>query len=175
MVSFPSRQRFAVTSLTLFRLLVVTLLLSLTAGCGLFDVEDVLSESPQTWALTNNVGQVATVVVSPFTNSGTFGETANSTGWWLDFPMQPPCSFRLTVGGNITKASPGDHWTFVTLGGSGCGHQALGTGEGTANGNFPNANLVTNGTLLVNFQGPGVDAGIIGPTVPGTWTAVRIN
>ena len=141
------------------------LFVALTAGCDIFNVVD---QSPQTWTLLNSAGQMATVVVSPFTNSGTFGETSNSAGWWVDITQD--CSIRLTVGGNITKTSSGDHWTFVSLGGAGCGHQSLGTAEGTANGNFPNANQVANGTLSISTEGPGGDA-----TGTGTWNAVRIN
>ena len=141
------------------------LLVALTGGC---DILDVIDESPQTWTLLNSAGQVATVVVSPFTNSGTFGETSNSTGWWVNITQD--CSIRLTVGGNITKASSGDHWTFVSLGGAGCGHQSLGTAEGTASGHFPEANQVLNGTLSISTEGPGGNA-----TGTGTWTAVRIS
>ena len=148
-----------------FRLRVVTLLPLLAAGGG---VTGVANQSPQTWTLSNNAGQVATVVVSPFTNSGTFTETPNSAGWWVN--ITPTCSIRLIVGGNITKASPGDHWTFVTFGGAGCGHQSLGTAEGTANGKFPDSDQVLNGTLRISTEGPGGDV-----TGTGTWTAVRIS
>ena len=80
----------------LLRLVLATPFLLLTAGCDIFDVVD---ESPQSWALTNNAKQVATVVVSPFANSGTFGETADSPGWFVDVGG---CQFPLNVGGNIT-------------------------------------------------------------------------
>ena len=146
-------------------LLAATSLVLLAASCDLFEVVD---ESPQTWTLLNSAGQTATVVVSPFTNSGTFGETSNSAGWWVD--ITPTCSIRLTVGGNITRSSPGDRWTFVSFGGAGCSHQSLGTAEGTANGNFPNANQVLNGTLFIRTQGPGGDA-----SGTGWWTAQRIS
>lgn len=170
MVRFPSRRRFAVTSLTLFRVLAVTLLLPLANGCGAADVEDAFGALPQTWVLTSGA-QVATVVVSPFTNSGTFGETADSDGWSVGFGN---CSVRLTVGGNVAKASPGDHWTFVTLGGGGCDHSILGTAEGTANGNFPDATQV-NGTLSLSYQGPCVSSGSCNATNTANWTGVRIN
>ena len=145
--------------------LLIAIPLSLVAfACGVFDVEEE-AQSPQTWDLTNNAGQVATVYVSPFEYSGTFGEVEGSAGWWVDVGG---CSFRLQVGGNITTSSPGDHWTFVGLAGSGCNAQALGSGEGYANGNFPNATQVTNGTITMSIQTPmGTN------NTSGTWTAQK--
>ena len=140
------------------------LLVALTGGC---DILDVIDESPQTWTLLNSAGQLATVVVSPFTNSGTFGEVSDSPGWFVDVGG---CEFRLNVGGNITHTGQGDHWTFVGLTGSGCGAQVLGTGEGFANGSFPDANQLQGGTLSLTQTDPLGTA-----TRNGTWTAVRIN
>ena len=148
----------------LFKLVVATPFLLLAAGCDIFNVVPSL---PQTWILTNNAAQVAEVVVSPFTNSGTFGETADSPGWFVDVGG---CQFPLNVGGNITHTGQGDHWTFVGLTGSGCGAQVLGMGEGYANGDFPNSNQLLNGTLSLIQTDPFGTA-----TRNGTWTAVRIN
>jgi hypothetical protein len=139
------------------------LVIAVAGGCNIVAVAD----SPQIWSLQNNAGQVATVVVSPFTNSGTFTETDDSAGWLVDVGG---CEFRLNVGGNITHTGQGDHWTFVSFGGSGCNAQALGTAEGYANGDFPNADRVPDGTLSLTQQDP------IGTmTRNGTWTAVRIS
>ena len=80
------------------------------------------------------------------------------------------CTLQPEVGGNITHTGQGDHWTFVGLTGSGCGAQVLGMGEGYANGDFPNANQLQNGTLSLTQTDP------FGTTTrDGTWTAVRIN
>ena len=132
---------------------------------GVFDLNPPV-QSPQIWDLTNNAGQVATVVVSPFTYSGTFGETESSAGWWMNIPGCAP--IRLQVGGNITRSSPGDHWTFVGLTGSGCNTQALGSGEGYANGNFPDATQVLNGTITMSIQRRGETN-----NANGTWTGQK--
>lgn len=126
-----------------------------------------VSAAPQVWRLTNNAGQVATVNVLPFTNSGTFVESGDSEGWWVEMGS---CRFRLYVGGNIAHTSQGDHWTFVGFEGFGCSAQALGSGEGYANGNFPNATKVTNGTLSLTQSDP-----IMTATRSGTWSAERVK
>ena len=146
--------------------LLIAIPLSLVAfAYGVFDLNG-QAQSPQIWDLTNNAGQVATVVVSPFTYSGTFGETESSAGWWINMPGCAP--IRLQVGGNITHTTPGDHWTFVGLTGSGCNTQALGSGEGYANGNFPDATQVLNGTIKLSIQTPrGTN------DTNGTWTGQK--
>ncbi len=138
--------------------------LFLAASCEIFDPTDPAT-ALQTWDLTNDAGQVATVVVSPFTNSGTFGETGDSDGWWVNIGGCDP--IRLPVGGNIVHAGPGDRWSFVGLSGSGCGVQIMGTGEGYANGAFPDATSIDNGTLSTVLQGPIPTSGT------GSWTARR--
>jgi hypothetical protein len=147
-------------------ILLIALPLSLGASThDLFDVNDPAT-SPQSWDLTNSAGQVASVVVSPFTNSGTFGEVEGSAGWWISMPGCAP--YRLQVGGNIVHAGQADRWSFVGLTGAGCNSQTLGSGEGYANGNFPGATQVTNGTLTLTTQTPGGSN-----TASATWTAQR--
>jgi hypothetical protein len=122
----------------------------------------------QVWHLTNDMGQTATVMVQPFTNSGSFTETSSSTGWWvLDGQGNPVC--RLKVGGNIFHEGGGDRWVFVNYGGQGGGYQVLGTAEGVANGNFPYATRVS-GTCSGTVHSP------MG-TVSGqdTWTGERVS
>ena len=118
--------------------------------------------SAQVWNLTNDDGQVATVIVQPFTYSGTFSETADSAGWWL-LDSSGANAFRFNVGGNIAHSSSGDSWTFVNFGGSGGGYQSMGTAEGTANGNFPYATYVS-GTYSLTTTSP---LGTVSGT--GTW------
>ncbi len=79
-----------------------------------------------------------------------------------------PC-FRMNVGGNIVHDSPGDRWSFVNMGGSGCGFQMMSTASsGTANGNFPEADYISNGEVTFSVQSPmGTHA------ASATWTAVR--
>ena len=108
------------------------------------------SEAAQTWELTNETGDIAIVAVTPFTNSGTFSETDDSPGW---FVRMPGLSYRLHVGGNIVHTNGGDRWSFVGLTGGAGNAQTLGQGEGTANGQFPNATAVS-GTLTLTTQTP---------------------
>ena len=108
------------------------------------------SEAAQTWELTNETGDIAIVAVTPFTNSGTFSETDDSPGW---FVRMPGLTYRLHVGGNIVHTSGGDRWSFVGLTGGAGNAQTLGQGEGTANGQFPNATAVS-GTLTLTTQTP---------------------
>ena len=100
------------------------------------------SASAQVWDLTNDAGQVATVVVQPFTYSGSFSETSGSAGWWILDNQGNPMD-RFNIGGNVAHDSPGDSWTFVNFATSGGGYQCMGTAEGTANGNFPYATSVS--------------------------------
>jgi len=112
----------------------------------------------QTWILNFGEGpcsqgqETATVVVEPFTYSGTFSETSNSPGLWVWDPSCG-CKYRLLfISASIAHNSPGDSWSF-TLGGAGCGMQSQGNGSGTANGNFPNATFV-NGNATTTTQSP---------------------
>ncbi len=118
--------------------------------------------SAQIWNLTNDDGQTATVIVQPFTYSGTFSETADSAGWWL-LDSSGAQAFRFNIGGNIAHSSSGDVWTFVNFGGSGGGYQSLGTAEGTANGNFPYATYVSGTYTLTTTSPLGTVSG------SGTW------
>ena len=112
----------------------------------------------QTWILNfgdgpcNQGQETATVVVEPFTNSGTFSETSSSPGLWVWDPSCG-CKYRLLfISASVAHNSPGDSWSF-TLGGAGCGMQSQGSGSGTANGNFPNATFV-NGSATTTTQSP---------------------
>ena len=107
----------------------------------------------QTWLLTNDAGQVATVVVTPFTNSGTFSETSGSAGWWIDYTNVGGTRVRIPVSGTISHTSPGDHWYFTVTVMSGS-VRLLGTGEGYSNGNYPNASGAS-GTLKGTLTDPG--------------------
>lgn len=123
----------------------------------------------QVWELTEaERHQVARVIVSPYTYSGTFSETSDSPGWWIFDTVGNPL-YKLPVGGNIVHSSQGDIWQFVNFGNAGGGYQTLGRGEGTANGNFPNANAVS-GTITFTTQSR------LG-TVTGTvkWSGKRVK
>jgi hypothetical protein len=111
-----------------------------------------MANSAQVWDLTNDAGQVARVIVQPFTYSGTFSETSGSAGWWC-LDTVGGHAFRFNIGGNIVHDSPGDRWDFVNLGGSGSGYSGLGTASGTANGNFPYATYVS-GTYSITYNSP---------------------
>jgi len=122
----------------------------------------------QVWELKTPMGDVARVVVSPFTNSGTFTETSDSPGWWMYDPSGNK-SYRLHVGGNVSHAGGYDRWTFVGLSGSGGGWQTLGRGEGTTDRPFPGANVVS-GTLTLTTQTP------MGTNSPsGAWSGKRVS
>jgi len=121
--------------------------------------------SPQVWDLTNDAGQVATVTVTPFAASGTFSETSDSAGWFVNIPGVQP--INLPLSGTIVHDSQGDRWSFTLTVMQGS-VSILGQGEGTANGNFPNANAIT-GTLSAVIKTP-MDTG---QQVTGRWVGVR--
>jgi hypothetical protein len=124
--------------------------------------------SAQVWNLTNDDGQTATVIVEPFTYSGTFSETSSSAGWWM-IDNTGAQAFRFNIGGNIAHSSQGDEWTFVNFGGSGGGYQSIGTASGTANGNFPYATEVSGTYTLTTTSGFGTASG------SGTWSGVLVS
>ena len=151
--------------------LVLALLFLVVSSC--FEEEQNGEENPsaQTWTLTFTAGtivQVVKVTVTPFTNSGTFFETSDSQGLWIYDVDGTPC-YRLNVGGNIVHDSPGDRWSFVAMSGGGCGMQTLGSNSsGTANGNFPDADYISNGVVTLTTQSPlGTVSGVV------NWIGVR--
>lgn len=113
----------------------------------------------QVWELSFQDGgstphfQQIEVVVTSFTYSGTFSETADSPGLWMYDANGSEC-YRLHVGGNIFRATPGDHWSFVGMTGQGCGMSTYESGSsGSANGNFPYATGVS-GQLILTSESP---------------------
>ncbi|MGA2386548.1 MAG: hypothetical protein ABSG33_08445 [Candidatus Bathyarchaeia archaeon] len=154
-------------------LVVCVVLLSASLVTPLFaqvtsETSDSTSVGAQIWNLTNDDGQVATVIVEPFTNSGSFSETSSSSGWWM-LDNVGNHAFRFNVGGNIFHASGGDNWDFVNFGGSGNGYQSMGTATGTANGNFPYATSVSGTYTLTTNSGYGTASG------SGTWSGVLVS
>lgn len=126
--------------------------------------------SAQTCELTFKVGtnvQVVEVYVTPFTYSGTFGETSDSLGFWVHDGCLT--CFRMNVGGNIVHDSPADSWSFDSMGGAGCGFQMLATNSsGTANGNFPDADYIGNEVVSFMVQSPQGSH-----VANATWTGVK--
>lgn len=126
------------------------------SGCG----GPAPTPGAQVWDLRNDVGDVATVIVQPFTNSGTFGETSDSPGWFIRIPGLNP--IRLHVGGNIVHDSGGDRWVFVGFTAPNTGGAKVmfqGRGEGRANGQFPNATRVTGTTTATIITPMGTTTG----------------
>lgn len=131
--------------------------------------------SPQTWIITfHDEGLVGRdvdvkVVVSPFTNSGTFSETSDSEGLWM-YDAQGQKCYRLPVGGNIVHDGAGDRWSFMGMSGSGCGMSTMaGQSSGTANGHFPDASQITNGYVNIYTSTPmGSGGGSL------SWSAVKL-
>jgi hypothetical protein len=133
------------------------------------------NESNQTWELTfqdsgsASHNQTVKVNVTPFTNSGTFSETSDSPGLWMYDASGKKC-YRLPVGGNIVSDASGDRWSFVAMTGSGCGMTTLcSSSSGTANGNFPDANYISNGVMVLKTTSP---LGTFSGTVH--WTGTRL-
>lgn len=130
-------------------------------------------EPAQSWLLTNDYGDVAKVLVQPFTYSGTFSETSDSTGWWL-YDSGGNAVARIPMNGTIVHDNPYDRWSF-TVTASGGGMTLTGQGEGTANGTmFPSleggstAATGVNGTLTGTVTSPMGDQ-----PVSGVWTGVK--
>jgi hypothetical protein len=152
--------------------LMLLTIFAVTSACNKDD-ENPFDNNPQIWELTFTSGtivQVVEVVVSPFTNSGTFGETDDSLGLWM-FDAGGMMCYRLNVGGNIVHDSPGDRWSFVAMSGSGCGMQTLGgNSSGTANNNFPCADFIDDGVVTLTTQTPNGTVSAV-----ATWMGQRIE
>ncbi len=83
--------------------IILTLLIVfvVVSACNINDPNPFI-DLPQTWDLTFNYDQPANsqtveVIVTPFTNSGTFGETDDSQGLWVYDAAGGIC-YRLPVG-----------------------------------------------------------------------------
>jgi hypothetical protein len=123
----------------------------------------------QIWELTEQqTGQIVWVTIKPFTYSGDFIETSDSPGWWI-YGTQGEKLFKLAVNGNIVRDNPNDRWDFVNFGGAGGGYQALGTGQGSMVGHYPDANDASGTAEFTIQSGFGQDHQDI------TWTARRIK
>lgn len=124
--------------------------------------------SPQVWLLTNvQSGDVATVVVQPFTNSGTFEETSSSDGWWMPLPCATGRE-RIPVRVTITRTTSGARWTFDSINFS-CGSWTVtGNSDGNSSSNIPTATSVSGYIQLNQHDGNGT-------TYRGgnTWTGVK--
>ena len=121
--------------------------------------------SPQVWELRSSDGQIATVAITPFVNSGTFSETSDRAGWFVNIPGANP--IRLPVSGSIVHDSTGDRWEFTQSVAQG-GVLIQYRDTGTANGQFPSATQVT-GTVQGTITTP-----MGSQTVSGTWSGRRI-
>ncbi len=95
----------------------------------------------QNWTLTNEFGDVAYVIIVPFTTTGTFTESCNSPGWWLRDANNNRV-VRIPLNGTITHAAQNDSWDFTISELSG-GVRLTGLGTGsTTNGTYPAARNV---------------------------------
>lgn len=142
----------------LMKAVAIPSLLLLISGCDLQSLTGTSSKNqPQKWELINDANQVATVVVTPFTNSGTFAETSGSAGWWINYGS---FQVRIPVSGTISHTSQGDHWYFTITVTSGS-VSLLGQGEGYSDGNYPNA-VTAQGTTRGTLRDPGGTQAVTG-------------
>jgi hypothetical protein len=139
----------------------------INAGCSGGSGESAPSPTPtptptatpaQVWILTNDAGDVAKVIVQPFTYSGTFTETSDSPHWWLYDSGGNPVA-QIPLEGTIVHDNPYDRWSF-TITASGGGMTLTGQGEGSANG-----------TMFPELEGGTVQATQVNGTVTGTVTS----
>ena len=135
-------------------------------SCKKDDNPVVTNGTTQIWHMVNDAGEIAEVEISPFTNSGTFSETGNSTHWYMSYPGG---KMRIPVSGTISHTSQGDHWYF-TINIQNGGVSLIGTGEGYSNGNFPDAGSAS-GTVRGVATAPSMGS----QNVTGSWTATRSN
>ena len=141
---------------TIKYILILLILFGVVSACNKDD-ENPFTYLPQIWDLTFNYdqpgnSQTVEVMVTPFTNSGTFGETDDSQGLWVYDAAGAIC-YRLPVGGNIVHDSPGDRWSFVGMSGSStsCGMQTLGGNtSGMADDKFPCAIFIEGEVTLTH-------------------------
>jgi hypothetical protein len=154
-----SRGRRQLTSF--FLPVALAAMLFVPAGCGVTSPSSTTSsasDTGQSWLVTfNDSGsaphpQTVKVYVAPFTTGSTWGEVGDSQGLYMYGP-DGVCKYRMMVGGNSSHDSPGDRFTCVNLGASGCGMQTLGRCEFTLNGHFPDATSGT-GTFTLTTQSP---------------------
>lgn len=130
--------------------------------------------TPQTWSIISDWGATAIVVVSPFTHSGTFDEVDTSPGWqtWhylcdTTGAVIDSVLMRIPVSGTIAHSGQGDAWSFtITVMNNGMSY--TGSGDGTSDGNFPDATTAS-GTYSVSMNAEGYKPS----QVSGTWTAYR--
>jgi len=142
-----------------------TLLWLAIPGCkSLTDASS--SAGAQKWDLVNDAGDIATVVVTPFTNSGTFSETSGNAHWWMRYPGG---QMQIPVSGTVSHTSQGDHWYFTFSIQDG-GVSLQGHGEGYSDGNFPNA-VTAEGTTTGVATAPGMGS----QTVTGSWRGYLNN
>jgi len=105
----------------------------------------------QGWTLTNDAGQVAYVLVQPFTYSGAFKEASSSPGWWL-LDGTGNKVVQIPVSGMISHAGSYDTWDF-TITVQGGGMRLTGTGTGTSDAPYPNGRNVI-GTISGTATSP---------------------
>jgi hypothetical protein len=117
----------------------------------------------QTWILTCE-GESVKVILTPVTYSSTFSETADSHGWVYNPPGIQP--IHIPVSGQVFHTGGGDRWEFHNLFNDGTIKIDI-WGEGTANGQYPNATMVT-GTMRET-----VDTPMGSNNVDTVWTGVR--
>ncbi|MFC1745888.1 hypothetical protein ACFL35_17985 [Candidatus Riflebacteria bacterium] len=147
----------------IFFFLLVCCLIQFISGCGGTESLNILNPlsqvTTQTWSFVNENGDTATAVM----NGG--AGTANS--WRVTYPGG---GFEMKFGVQFSGSSV-RLLTFAPVTGSNTGGvQVVGTGTGTANGNFGTATQA-NGTVTLNYQAPNMPA----TSGTGRWTAVRVN
>lgn len=117
----------------------------------------------QNWTVANEFGDVAYVIIVPFTTSVTFTESCNSPGWWLR-DANNNRTVRIPLKGTVTHSGQGDIWDFEISELSG-GTRFTGTGAGrSTDGAYPAARNVQ-GTVSETLSSP---AGT--QTILRTWT-----
>jgi hypothetical protein len=133
------------------------LLITLGTGVGCGGVGSPTGADPagdlptQGWTLTNDAGDMAYVIVKPFTYSGTFTEAGNSPGWW-SYDGAHNRVARVPVNGSIAHAGQYDTWDFaITV--QGGGMRITGQGTGRSIGAYPSAREVQ-GTISGTATSP---------------------
>jgi hypothetical protein len=127
------------------------------------------SAGAQTWIIDagpdpvqNGREEEATVVIQPFTYSGTFNEVQpDPLGGMLVYSPDGSCNYQVSVGGSIANGDNSTTWMLSGSTGSGCGMSTIASGTLTGIGTFPTSTSA-GGNITFSTQSPlgtAVDSG----------------
>ncbi len=127
------------------------------------------TDNRQTWKLTDQAGQVATIIVTPFAGSAHFTEDSGSAGWFVNIPGGFPA--RVSLSGDIFYDKAGDRWemskSLTRTQYTDVPYSIEFKAPGTTKGNLPDATEAS-GIIEGTLKTPKVSQ-----PISGTWHGIR--